>query len=382
MTIRGPGRSEHGSGSTVKRSVWQRVLRILAITSAVVLIGLIVAGVVFRQLLISYQDPWLPKVIAAGFKQQMIHINDVQLNYVEGPDNGPPLVLLHAQHMEWLSYSRVLPALSESFHVFAIDYPGHGGTVTPDDYPMTADRIGADLGAFIETIGEAVFLSGNSSGGLLSVWLAANRPDLVRAVMLEDPPLFASEFPRIRETTAYRSFVTCQAFVEEGADDFLLYWVESNAGFFDNNVFRGAGALLATMIETYRSANPGAPVDIRFLPADTVRLLVRGLDHYDARFGAAFHDGSWNEDFNHGQALEQIMAPTLLLHANHSFHADGTLAGAMSQEDADNAMSRLANGRYRRIDATHVVHLDKPAEFIDVLADYFLEGSQQQGDRK
>lgn len=26
-------------------------------------------------------------------------------------------------------------------------------------------------------------------------------------------------------------------------------------------------------------------------------MLVRGIDFYDFRFGAAFHDGSWNADF-------------------------------------------------------------------------------------
>lgn len=47
---------------------------------------------------------------------------------------------------------RVLPRLSRSFHVFAVDYPGHGDTVVPADYPMTAEQIGGDLGDFVETV--------------------------------------------------------------------------------------------------------------------------------------------------------------------------------------------------------------------------------------
>jgi pimeloyl-ACP methyl ester carboxylesterase len=46
-------------------------------------------------------------------------------------------------------------------------------------------------------IGEPVYVTGNSSGKLLAVWLAANRPDLVKAVVLEDPPLFSSDYPEI-----------------------------------------------------------------------------------------------------------------------------------------------------------------------------------------
>ena len=61
------------------------------------------------------------------------------------------------------------------------------------------------------------------------------------------------------------------------------------------------------------------------------------------------------------------------MHANFSFLPDGTLNGAMTQQDADKAVSLLTDGTYRKIDATHVVHLDKPDLYIDVLHDFFLQ---------
>ena len=136
---------------------------------------LLLVGAIFfgRYLLNSYVDPWEERVARAGYSAMTTRVNQVALSYLEGPDNRPPLVVLHAQHMDWFSYSRVLPALSESFHVYDVDYPGH-----------------------------------------------------VRAALLEDPPLFSAEYPRIRETIAYRSFVTSHDFVEEGATDFLIYWIE------------------------------------------------------------------------------------------------------------------------------------------------------------
>ena len=45
-------------------------------------------------------------------------------------------------------------------------------------------------------------------------------------------------------------------------------------------------------------------------------MLVRGMEYYDPRFGAAFHDGSWNADFDHADALGKIKCPVLLIHAN------------------------------------------------------------------
>ena len=98
---------------------------------------------------------------------------------------------------------------------------------------MTANRIGADLATFIETmIGEPAYVTGNSSGGLLTAWLAANRPELVRAIVLEDSPLFAAEYPRIKTTIPYRSFATCSDAVRDGVDDFLPYWIHSSRAFF------------------------------------------------------------------------------------------------------------------------------------------------------
>ncbi|MFY1637667.1 alpha/beta fold hydrolase [Solwaraspora sp. WMMB335] len=350
--------------------------------SALIAVGSAAAGAgvgvaLVKRAIDRYVDPWKGRVAAAGLVVKSAQVGEVGLSYAEGPDNGPPLVLLHAQHMDWFSYSRVLPGLSERFHVFDIDYPGHGATTVPADYPMSANRIGADLAAFIETtVGGPAFVTGNSSGGLLAVWLAANRPELVKGVVLEDPPLFSAEYPRIATTIADRSFATCAEAVRAGItadDDFLLYWIASNKKFFTNNVAPGTASLLTAAIKTYRRAHPGEPVDVGLLPNDTVRLLLRGMDRFDPRFGAAFHDGTWNKGFDHADALADVSCPALLLQADFSILADGTLNGAMSQEDADRAVSLLRTGSYRKIDATHVIHLAQPEFFARTLEEFFLD---------
>tara|TARA_R110000764_G_scaffold90881_1_gene173381 strand:+ start:39171 stop:40373 length:1203 start_codon:yes stop_codon:yes gene_type:complete len=321
----------------------------------------------------NYVDPYHQLVADAGYLEKTAQVNQVQLSYVEGPDNGPPLVLLHAQLMDWFSYSRVMPELAEHFHVFNIDYPGHGKTVTPANYPMNADQIGEDLATFIENeIGEPVYITGNSSGGLLATWLAAYRPELVTSVLLEDPPLFSSEYPRITETIAYRAFRTSyEAATVDQPDDFLLYWIDGNADFFRNNIGVGSPFILKQTIKAYRLTHPNQPIELGLVKDDIVRLLLRGLDQYDPRFGAAFYDGSWNSGFDHATALMQISAPTLLMHANTETMEDGTLNGAMSQAEADQAASLLQNGTYLKVASEHVVHLDNPQEFLRILLDFF-----------
>jgi pimeloyl-ACP methyl ester carboxylesterase len=336
----------------------------------------VVAAVLILALLAkigTYVDPFHAKVAAAGYVVKTAQVNHVALSYVEGPDNGPPLVLLHAQHLDWFSYSRVMPALAQSFHVYVVDYPGHGATRTPSDYPMTANQIGADLGDFIKRIGQPVFISGNSSGGLLATWLAANRPRLTRAVLLEDPPLFSAEYPRIKKTIADKSFATSYKAALQSTDDFLLYWIDATSQFFTRNVGPGTARLLIGAIKVYRFVHPGAPVELGLLNNDTVRLLLRGLDQYDPRFGAAFHDGSWHHGFDHAAALAKIACPILLMQANTSTLPDGTLDGAMSEADAARAMGLLQHGQFVKVDATHVVNLDKPDDFVRILESFFAE---------
>ncbi|WLS81074.1 alpha/beta hydrolase (plasmid) [Erwinia pyri] len=314
------------------------------------------------------------QVKEAGYVLKKEKINRITLSYAEGPDNGPPLILLHAQLLDWFSYYRVLPELAKFFHVYDIDYPGHGKTITPSDYPMTARQIGSDLGDFIRrTIRHPVYLSGNSSGGLLAVWLAANRPELIKGILLEDPPLFSSEYPRIKETIADRAFRTSYtAAAQDHPTDFLLYWIRSNAQFFRKNVGPGTPFLLKQAIRAYRLRNPGKPAELKMVTNDTVRMLIRGLDQYDPRFGAAFYDGTWNNDFSHAQALARIQCPVMLMQANYSMLEDGILDGAMSKEDAMRTMSLLKNGTYFRVNATHVVNLDEPDIFLSAIKTFFL----------
>ncbi|MNP52917.1 hypothetical protein D3C76_1473420 [compost metagenome] len=114
-------------------------------------------------------------------------------------------------------------------------------------------------------------------------------------------------------------------------------------------------------------------MEIAVLP-EIVRLMIRGFDYYDPRFGAGFYDGTWNAGFDHAGALQRITCPTLLLHANFSFFESGELNGAMDQADADRVISLVPHSVYKRIDAAHVTHLDKPEEFIQTVESFFLGG--------
>ncbi|MER2059642.1 MAG: alpha/beta hydrolase [Niallia sp.] len=347
---------------------WKLILFI--ITTFVLLVVIAIFGLLIY--INHYKNPDDQKLADAGILEKTIKVGDVTFNYAEGPDNGPPLLLLHAQTLDWYTYSKVLPELSSKFHLFAVDYPGHGKTQVPADYKFSANEIGADLAHFMEdVIQEPAFVTGNSSGGLLTTWLAANKPELVRAIVLEDPPLFSSEYPEIKRTVADKLFTSSYNAVKEGDGNYLNYWMKNSKEFFDKYTGPFSQQIVEFVVTSYKDANPGQPVSIPFLPA-SVQEMIRGMDYYNPNFGASFHVGTWNEGFDHGEALQKIKCPTLLIHANFDITENGILDGAMSQEQADRAVSLVKDIQYVRVDAAHVTNLEVPDQFVQIVEDFFL----------
>ena len=137
--------------------------------------------------------------IPKGFQELSFKVKDVTINYAVGPDNGLPLLLIPGQMESWQGYKRVLPELSKRFHIFVPDLRGHGkSTRTPGHYSYNI--CGNDLKHFIkEIIQKPALVAGLSSGGVLAIWLAANAPKDVLAIIAEDPPIFSSAWPRIQK---------------------------------------------------------------------------------------------------------------------------------------------------------------------------------------
>lgn len=319
-----------------------------------------------------YRDPAHQNLRKAGYSEKDVAVGDIRFHYAESEDNGKPdLLLLHAQLLDWFSYHTVLVSLSADYHVYAPDYPGHGKTAYPDDFEMNAENIGSSLAQFIEeVIGRPVMICGSSSGGLLAVWLAANRPKLVKAVVLEDPPLFSSEYPAVRNTVAYRFFsISSRAVEEDNEGDFLRFWIKNARDFFRNNAFPGARVLLSFLIMISRMLNWQKTVELPFV-TPLMREMIRGMDMYDPHFGKAFYDGSWNKNFDHADALCRIACPVLLIRADTSFLPDGTLKGAMSEENAQFAYTRLQSGKLVKIHAGHVVHLEDPEAYLKTVKSF------------
>lgn len=293
-------------------------------------------------------------------------IDGAKLNYAQGPNNGPPLMLLHGQMKDWTTYMRVLPELAEHFQVYAVDCYGHGRSDRAvDRYSNVA--MGRDLTEFLRTvIGEPAFVTGNSSGGLLGIQIANEAPELVRKLILEDPPLFSSLHPRFAHTAGYDLPRIAHEFLNSDETDFPAYYVSESAfiGLF--------GDLAPKMIRSalaQRAQQPRQPIRWWYMPP-AMNEMFRVLDRYDPRFGEAFYSGAWHVDFDHAEALTALTVPTVLLHANWQLDESGTtLLGAMDDGEAAKAAELINDVDFRRVNAGHAVHFDKPRLFANILVD-------------
>jgi pimeloyl-ACP methyl ester carboxylesterase len=100
---------------------------------------------------------------------------------VEESGGGPPVLLLHGLMgcaATWAPVAAWLPG-----RVLAPDAAGHGRSQARG--PWTTGRMAQDAAELLEAVGPAVVV-GHSMGGLHGVVLAARRPDLVRALVVED----------------------------------------------------------------------------------------------------------------------------------------------------------------------------------------------------
>jgi len=118
-------------------------------------------------------------------------VNGVGLRYELTASGEHPLVLVHGSwgsHQQW---NAVVPGLAESFRVLSYDRRGHSESECPSGQGSVLDDV-ADLAALIESCGLVpAYVAGNSFGSVITLRLAVQRPDLVRGVMLHEPPLFS-----------------------------------------------------------------------------------------------------------------------------------------------------------------------------------------------
>jgi pimeloyl-ACP methyl ester carboxylesterase len=275
----------------------------------------------------------------------------IQLNYAEGPEHGPPLVLLHGLGRRWQVFLPLIPALSEGWHIFAPDLRGHGeSSHVARGYhgPEYAEDI---VRLLRERVWAPAVLFGHSLGGMLAMWIASHHPELVRALILGDNrivigklhhPMYKALFSGLRDLARKGGSVEQ---IAEGIGEIVLPAPGGNGSVSIRNLPGNDEAYLISWAQCVLRADP-----------DTYDMVV---------------DGSSVEGWDGETMLRGIICPTLLLQGTTE------LGGLMSDADVALAMRLLphpAHVKFRNLG--HALFIQQPEPVLREITS-FLESLSQ-----
>ncbi|MFZ4082262.1 MAG: alpha/beta fold hydrolase [Pirellula sp.] len=295
------------------------------------------------------------------FEQQWLEVDSgnrkLRVGVREGTGQGqaehrprshrPTIILLHGVTRCWRDFEPVVPFLSHDWTIFGLDHRGHGDSDRADRY-LVADYA-SDLIELLEkkSFGNSVVLVGHSLGAMVAAIAASKVPELVRAVVLEDPP-FETMGASIRGTTWQRLF--------EG-----MLSVCAQGGSIDQ-ISQRLGSIKLPQAD-------GTSVELKQLRTDeALRWGASCLSRLDPRVLDPLISGRWLEGLDWSSVAQGIRCPAVLL------QADFGAGGALSDSDAKSFSEACQGSEWIRFPGkNHQLHGTIPGEIASVVNRFLTE---------
>lgn len=265
-----------------------------------------------------------------GFIAQTIGIDGLTFHYADWGGSGPPLVMLHGLSGHSRTWDHTAAALSDQYHVLALDQRGHGDTDWAPEYGLR--QMANDLLGFLDGLElRTVTLMGLSMGGLVSFVFAAAHPDRVERMVILDigPEIAPAGSANVASSMAARDVFRTE-------DEAFAQARAANA--------RPADATLRHRVTHNLRRLPDGSFTYKYDKA--LRQNPRALfDHTPEELWAAW------------QALS---CPVQLVR--------GADSDVLSAETAERMLAENANVSFASIpDCGHSITLDRPEGLIDVV---------------
>jgi len=283
-------------------------------------------------------------------KEATFNTGAVNLNYAEVPAVGAPLVLLHSSNTRWQSFWSILPDLAAHWHLYAPDFRGQGKSGrAPGSYRL--QDFADDTIAFLQRhIHEPAFLFGHSLGGMVSLMVAAQYPEGIRAVAIGDAPL------------------SSQMLLATHSQD-----QERIAAMRE---LCGGQKTLDQLIEIMKESSitvPGRsePVPMRQVMGEDAPVfawMATNLYQSDPDTFTAFSERleATVAGYEIDRVLPAIQCPVLLL------QADPAAGGCMTDAEVAQALLMLAAPRHVRLTGvSHVLHNERPELVVTAIKAFF-----------
>ncbi len=242
---------------------------------------------------------------------------------IEGPEDGPVLLLSNSLGTDLGMWSPQMPALTTRHRVVRYDSRGHGRSEAPEG-PYTIDMLGQDAVAVLDAAGvERALFCGLSKGGMVGQWLGVNAPNRVGRLVLANTAAFI------------------------GASEVWNQRIETVRA-------QGMAAIVPGVIDRwftkpFQERAPDSVARIRDM------LLATDPEGYTACCAAV-------RDMDQRQAISAISVPTLVIAGRHDL--------ATSPEQGRLIADTVPGARFLELDAAHLSNIEAEAAFTHALLDF------------
>jgi pimeloyl-ACP methyl ester carboxylesterase len=211
----------------------------------------------------------------------------------------------------------LLPAFLPAWSVVAPDLRGHGGSARMPGRYLIRDFLG-DVTALLRQLERPAVIYGHSLGAMLAALVAADCPELVVAVVAEDPPA-PGFLERLQETSYGPLFRAMQKLAGSTRDV--------------SAIARQLGDVVVA------HDGDGRPLRLRDIrDGASIRFSSRWLCDLDPAVYTPILECHWRDGLDFPEVWSRVKCPTLLL------AGDETFGGMLPAADAREIMNRLADG--------------------------------------
>jgi pimeloyl-ACP methyl ester carboxylesterase len=134
----------------------------------------------------------------AGVRHEYLDALGLRMHVaLAGPEDAPPILLVHGWPQHWWAWRNVIPTLAERHRVIVPDLRGHGWTEAPKT-GYAKEQLASDLLALLDALNiERVTWIGHDWGGWVGELAALRAPERIgRMLVLCVPHLWVPPHPR------------------------------------------------------------------------------------------------------------------------------------------------------------------------------------------
>ncbi|MDE0863362.1 MAG: alpha/beta hydrolase [Rubripirellula sp.] len=259
-----------------------------------------------------------------------------RLRYVE-MGSGPALLMLHGVTRGWGDWDPLVASLTNTWRVIVLEQRGHGESARADSYLVT-DYVADAIRFTRDEIAGPVVVFGHSLGAMVAAAVAAELPEIVRSIVLEDPP-FHTMGNRIPDTSWQALFVGMREAARKRGN------IHQLAEALANIQLPAVDGQIQRLGELRSSAS--------------LAWSAECLENLDPEVLTPVIDGCWLDGFDVSDILTHVRCPALIL------QADPSAGGALTDDDASAAVSSMILGQRVQFSGMgHQLHRDCTAEVL------------------